>query len=324
MRLLTPLDFVDVWFKIKERGLYFVAKKLISNTEQRIKSTWNEDTLPSSNWWQVNKVRARWNMLITGDENTLYPDYFVNKYLKNKTRLQLLSIGCGTGKREIEFAKHACFEQVLAIDIAPKTIQEAHETAKALNLKNCTFAVADVYKESFESSKFDVVLFHSSLHHFSQIDKLLTRIRKTLKPDGLLIINEYVGANRFQYDKARMNRVAKVYQTVIPEKFKKRKFSNSIKKRVYFPGLLRMVIADPSEAVEANSILSILSKQFTLLEQKNYGGNLLTFALKDIAHNFNTDDATPVLQKLFALEDELMKEENKSDYVFAVYKNNLG
>ena len=114
--------------------------------------------------------------------------------------------------------------------------------------------------------------------------------------------------------------MGQIYETEVPSQFKIRKNSSIIKNTVYFPGLLRMVISDPSEAAESETILPILESNFKLLEQKNYGGNLLTFILKDIAHHFNKPEAQPTLQKLFNLEDELLKQEQQSDFVFAVYQ----
>jgi ubiquinone/menaquinone biosynthesis C-methylase UbiE len=323
MAFITYLDFVDLWHKLRERGTHYAAKKLFSSAEGRVKSTWDEDDLPSSNWWQVDQVRARWNKLITGNEQLSYPDYVVQKYTQSKSNLNLLSIGCGTGQRELEFAKHACFSRIEAIDIAPKAIADAQKTAAELGITNCCFEVRNVYQTHWNTHSFDVVLFHSSLHHFKDIDNLLDRVKQVLKPGGLLIINEYVGASRFQFSTQRKKVVREIYEKQVPTSFKTRKNTTVTKHNVYFPGYLRMVISDPSEAVESAEIMPLLNKKFTLLEQKNYGGNVLTFILKDIAHHFNKPEATAVLTKLFELEDELMKHEQQSDFVFAVYQNQL-
>lgn len=321
MALISYLDLVDLWYKMKERGTAYAAKKLVSDAAARVRSTWDEDDLPGSNWWQVDAVRARWNKLITGHEQTIYPDYVVNKWLQQTQGLRLLSIGCGTGQRELEFAKHPQFAQVDAFDIAPKAIEDAKASAAQLGLHNCNFYVGDVYADAWPEHGYDVVLFHSSLHHFKQIDTLLHKVKRTLKPGGWLVINEYVGANRFQFPAARNKAVQQVYARVVPSAFKTRKGSNAYKSRVYFPGLLRMVISDPSEAVESATILPLLNQQFKPVEQKNYGGNLITFILKDIAHHFNKPEAQPVLQTLFALEDEWLAQQQQSDFVFAIYQN---
>jgi ubiquinone/menaquinone biosynthesis C-methylase UbiE len=320
MALFTYLDIVDLWFKIQERGAAYAAKKLVSNNETRIKSTWNEDDLPGSNWWQVDAVRERWNELITGNKTKIYPDYVTEKWLANASNLNMLSIGCGTGQRELEFAIYPNFANIDAFDIAPKAIEDANKTAVERGINNCNFFVGDVYNDQWPIEHYDVVLFHSSLHHFKNINAILQKVLYTLKPNGLLILNEYVGANRFQFPLSRKKIVEQIYQTAVPSQFKTRKNSSIIKNKVYFPGLLRMVISDPSEAVESETILPIMESNFKILEQKNYGGNLLTFILKDIAHHFNKPEAQDTLQKLFKLEDELIKKEQQSDFVFAVYQ----
>ncbi len=320
MAFINYLDFVDLWFKLQERGTAYAAKKLISTNEGRIKSTWEEDDLPSSNWWQVDAVRQRWNELITGSKTTIYPDYVVEKWLSNKSNLKMLSIGCGTGQREIEFASHPCFSKIDAFDIAQKAIDDANKTVLEKGLKNCNFFVGDVYKDQWPNEAYDVVLFHSSLHHFKNINGLLQKVKNTLKPNGFVIINEYVGSNRFQFTPSRKQFVNKQYKTIIPVDLKTRKNTTAIKHNVYFPGYLRMVISDPSEAVESETILPLMQANFTLLEQKKYGGNLLTFILKDIAHHFNNPASHQILWQLFDIENKLMEQEQQSDFVFAIYK----
>ena len=320
MALINYLDFVDLWFKLRERGTTYAAKKLISSNENRIKSTWEEDELPGSNWWQVDEVRQRWNELITGSKTKIYPDYVVEKWLAGKSNLKMLSIGCGTGQREIEFAKHNCFSRIDAFDIAQKAIDDANKTAQEKGLKNCNFFVGDVYKDQWPNEEYDVVLFHSSLHHFKNINTLLQKVKKTLKPNGFVIINEYVGANRFQFTDSRKQFVNEQYKTVVPNIYKTRKNSTAIKHNVYFPGNLRMVISDPSEAVESETILPLMQANFTLVEQKNYCGNLLTFILKDIAHHFNNPASHKTLLQLFEIENQLIIKEQQSDFVFAIYR----
>jgi ubiquinone/menaquinone biosynthesis C-methylase UbiE len=312
MALISVSDFIDLWYKFKERGTAYAAKKLVSTSKQRIQSTWEDDDLPSSNWWQVELVRKRWNYLITGHENVIYPDYVVNKYLANKTGINMLSIGCGTGQRELEFGAHPCFNKIDAFDIAQKVIDDAQKSALERGITTCNFFVADVYNNALRYHDYDIVFFHSSLHHFKDVDGLLQNIKQKVKPGTLIIINEYVGANRFQFGTSRKTYLKQVYKTEVPAVLKTRK-CGATKSRLYFPSWLRMIISDPSEAVESADIMPLLNKHFTLIEQKRYGGNLLTFILKDIAHGFNAPEAKDTLTHLFELEDKLMLTEQQKD-----------
>ncbi len=321
MGLIHVNDFVDLWYKLKERGSSYAIKKFFSSANQRVLSTWQVDEVPGSNWWQVDEIRSRWNALITGNRELEYPDYVVNKYLKTADNVSMLSIGCGTGMKEISFGKHKQFSHIDAFDISPTAINDAIKNAANAKVNCCHFFVDDVYRFPFSENTYDVVLFHSSLHHFTAINDLLKQVKQTLKPGGYLIINEYTGASRFQFNAHRKSEVQKVYDEKVPDVFKTRKLSTQIKRKVYFPGYLRMVLSDPSEAADSANILSALDNHFTVVELKPYGGNLLTFLLKDIAHHFNKPETTALLHELFEIENEWMKTTNQSDFNFGVYVN---
>ena len=89
------------------------------------------------------------------------------------------------------------------------------------------------------------------------------------------------------------------------------------------PGLLRMKLVDPSEAIDSSSILPAIQKHFNVVEERKVGWDILHILLKDIAHNFlNTDDETRhLLSYLFDQEDEYLKQTGRSDAVFGVYLN---
>jgi hypothetical protein len=89
----------------------------------------------------------------------------------------------------------------------------------------------------------------------------------------------------------------------IPAKYKKRFQSNRIKSNFYGSGLLRMIIADPSECVDSSSIIPAIHSHFEAVYERAYGGNILMNVLKDIAHHFTnpTTKAEEVLKQLFQI-----------------------
>ena len=70
-----------------------------------------------------------------------------------------------------------------------------------------------------------------------------------------------------------------------------------------------MILADPSEAINSESIIPSLNKMFDLVEEKPYGGNLLHLILNDISHHFinNNSETTELLNYLFKQEDKFIK-----------------
>lgn len=324
MRFVTLDDFIDTYFKIVQRGSAFILSKFTFNKEKRTKSAFDNTSFISSYFWNIPKVQKRWNILISGDENKNYIEYIVTDLLKDKKDLKLLSIGSGISNREIELAENsALFKEVVCVDIAENLLEIGAVSATKKGLKNIRFITQNIYEFDFKESEYDIVFFKSSLHHFDDIENFLTtKIRTTLKENGLLIINEFVGATRHQFSKNQISEINKAIQ-LIPKKYRVRFKSNLHKNKYRGVGLLRMIMADPSECIDSSSIMPSIHKNYTTIKEKPYGGNLLLSALRDISHHFYNlnDEKEVILEKLFLLEDEYLKN-NTSDYVFGVYKNN--
>lgn len=324
MNFINPGDFADLFIKLRQRGASYLSSKFSLSSRQRTQNTFDISGITLAHWWIVPQVRTRWNFLITGNEATDYETYFVNKYLAGKKDLRMLSIGCGSGSHEFRFAAFENFSQIKGIDITKGLITDASHRAGKMELwHKLQFEIADVYQYDFSKSKYDVILFHSSLHHFKKNDRLLERVKTGLTQNGLLLINEYVGASRFQYSSAQINAINSAIQS-IPASHRKIFNTSIIKKQFHKPGILRMIINDPSEAVESSGIRGLLRSRFKTLEEKPYGGNLLMPVLKDISHHFLQQDSAnqSILEKLFSMEDQFLQDGNESDCLFGVYQNN--
>ena len=320
-RYITKDDIIDLIHKSKQRGLSFISSKLNIYGVARTENTFNQISYKSADWWIIPKVRQRWNLLITGNPDVDYKEYLVENFLQNKTELRLLSLGSGLSSHEIELAKYSNFEEIICIDVAKNRMLQAEAKANELNLKNIKFICADVNKYPIAEEYFDIVFFNASLHHFDNIQKFVeTTVKQSLKPNGYLVINEFVGATRLQFPK---NQIAKINEAlkIIPKEYRIRHKSNILKKRYSGSGILRMIIADPSECVDSKSILPAIHSNFHTVVEKPYGGNILMSALKDISHHFVDLDPQKkqILEDLFALEDKYLIN-NSSDFIFGIYQ----
>lgn len=320
MGLISVGDFIDLFYKIKGRGMKFIFGKISLMPANRTKNTWNNIDPNSSNWWIIEAVQKRWNKLITGNEELEYEDYVSEKYLHNKNRISILSIGCGGGEHEIKFARYNDISKVTGIDIAKEPLKLAQQKADALHLRNILFENTS-FEKFVPKETFDVILFHSSLHHFKNISSTLSKANNMLCDKGLVIINEYTGPNMFQFGKEREVFLNKTLKSV-PANLKRRLNSQRIKKTIYEPGIIRMYIADPSEACNSSAIMECLNRQFNVIEEKKSGGDILHFVLKDIAHNFlsGKPEARSTLQDLFKIEDDYIAGKKYSDFMFGIYQ----
>ena len=314
-------DFIDLFYKVKQKGFNELLSKFHLSNQARTVSKWNAIT-SASDFWIIPEIRNRWNEKCTGDPDLEYEDYVVSKFFSESIGLRMLSVGCGTGSRERKFGKYLNFDLIEGIEMAAKQIDEARKYASDLNLNNIKYIVGDFVTHKFEPDSYDVVLFNSSLHHFKDIHNLLhTKVLPLLKKGGFLVIFEYVGPGRLQWTDLQLEFANKLLKG-LPSRYKIRFKSKSIKRRIYRPGLLRMLLVDPSEAIDSDSIIPSIHEFFKIIEEKKIGWDISHLLFKDIAHNFlNKDKETKLLLSyLFEKEDEYLLMTGRSDAVFGIYQ----
>ena len=320
--MITKGDIVETYFKLKQRGSEYIFSKLTSSFNARINSTFSIKQSQSSNYWNIAEVKERWNIMITGNKGEEYANYVAKKHFNNSSGLKMLSLACGAGSHEIKFAQYHNFSEITGIDLVANLIDEANAKAKASNFANLHYQTGDIYNMRFPENYYDVILFHSGLHHFKNLDNLLGKILKsTLKKNGIIVIHEYVGPNRISWTKEQLGETNTIL-SALPNKYKTRFNLKNIKNKAYRPGKLRMIISDPSEAVESSNILPVLHKHYETVEEVLLGGNIIMPLFKDIAHNF-TDGSTEtknILESIFEREDSFLKT-HTSDFVFGIYRN---
>jgi ubiquinone/menaquinone biosynthesis C-methylase UbiE len=322
--LISIGDFIDLFYKIRQKGHSALSPVIRLSGKARVRSKWN--TFDSStDFWVIPEVRKRWNEKCTGHPDLEYEDYVVSKYLTGATELRMLSVGCGSGSRERKFARFANFKLIEGIDMASRQVDEARKYASELGLNNIRCIVGDFKTIELQAGTYDVILFNSSLHHFDNIDNLLkNKVMPLLKKDGYLIIFEFVGPSRLQWTREQLV-LANALLQELPSQYRIRFQSTALKNRIYRPGLLRMLLVDPSEAIDSESIIPSIHKHFRIMEEKKVGWDILHILLKDISHNFlgKDTDTQKWLNYLFEKEDAYLSKTGNSDAVFGVYQNNI-
>ena len=162
------------------------------------------------------------------------------------------------------------------------------------------------------------------MHHFENINQFLKEsIKPLLAPNGHLVVFEYCAPNRLQWQENQLQKCNAILNQ-IPKKYKVFPQSKLAKKKVYRPGIVRMLTVDPSEAPDSIHLVEALHANFKVLEEKELGWNIVQPLLKGIAHNFvNDQKETKELIAAILKEETLFlnNEAIKSDAVFGVYKH---
>ena len=105
-------DFLDVYHKLRQRGLPYLLQNLQFSSRNRVASKW-DFYKQSSDFWLVPEIQQEWNYKISGDRNVYYEDYVSKKYFTGKKNIKILSVGCGEGAHERAFAVYGFASEIL-------------------------------------------------------------------------------------------------------------------------------------------------------------------------------------------------------------------
>jgi ubiquinone/menaquinone biosynthesis C-methylase UbiE len=273
-------------------------------------------------WSDIPRLRQRWNVLVSVDADSDHIDHFHRKYIAGRTGLHGLSLGCGNGAAVFRWLEKGGFAHILGIDITRSQIEAATETSRQKNVEHAArFCAADVHTLDFSPHSIDCIFFDHAMHHFVRLDRLLPRIDTWLKPDGVLILSEYVGPRRFQWTHRQMSAGNKLLR-MLPPRLRTWHDSGRVKNSIVRASQLRMYLGDPSEAIESDRIVPLLNQTFQPIELRPCGNTLMHPVLHGIAHHFcnNDAEAAEYLDQLIEGEDRrLASRQIESDFLVAIF-----
>jgi len=269
---------------------------------------WGHVEYPLKNWWDIPEVMERWNRMTSGDPWIDYFRFFLEKYLAGRAGLRALSLGSGTGHREIDCARSGLFARIDAVDVSRPRIEYARaRAAEAGFADRIEYREADAASVDLPRGSYDLVIAEQFLHHVARVERMIDRVDELLAPGGVFVFNEYVGPDRWQWSGAQLE-AANGLLRELPERYRRRWKSGTIKRAARRPGVLLMTLYDRTEAVSSSRIVPALGRRFDLVDLKGYGGSVLQLLFADIAGNFLSGDAETkrLLERCFEREDALL------------------
>ena len=301
----------------------------MSSKIKKVKSVWSSDENTVNrygkgfHWVESIIVMQAINKKISGDALVGWLAYVCDKYLKQARGAYIgLSLGCGVGDLERQVQHQSIFRKLDAFDIADEAIKQAKKVSHKEKLE-INYQVVNLNRLQLKKMTYDVIFANSVLHHLKNLEHVINQMEEALVEDGLVIINEYIGPSQFQYTVKQIS-VMNDILNILPEIYRKRVTDpNSLKPLFMPPSEKFMNNNDPSEAIRSSEIVSLLEKNFEVIEHKNFGGTILHMLLQDIVGNFNSEDTkdTSVLNLLIYFEEYLIKSKIiSSDFTFMVLK----
>jgi SAM-dependent methyltransferase len=264
----------------------------MTTNDEIARSFWDREIhVPThSNWMGHPLVRAWINRQISGDPGQWPMDWF-ETWLQGRRFKRGLSVGCGTGALERDLMRRGLCDRINAFDGSPESIRVAVEEAAKLGFADrIHYSLGDFNEPRLPANTYDVVFVHQAMHHVSKLEKLYRAILKTLTPDGILYMDEYVGPSRHDWNDHNFAPIRAVFHA-IP---RHQRNDDEL--------LLPIQVHDPSEAIRSSEILPLLDIGYETVAFKGYGGNVLSIIYGQV------EDTEPMTAHLIAEEDRLLRE----------------
>ncbi len=222
----------------------------------------------------------------------------------------VLALGSGMAFVEEMLLSRGYAERIIAYEASENACDAAMQRIRGTSVEGrLEMRCADVLKANLPDGAFDLVFVQAAIHHFERIDDMFALMHRVLKPDGLLLYDEYVGPDHHQYSPEVME-VLNLLNDCLGSPYKFDTLANAPRERMPEPNLDWMIAHDPSEGVHASRILPLTYQWFDVLKRFDYGGTLLRPFFTGILRNFNWDDAKDqtVARLIILIEQLLLKE----------------
>jgi SAM-dependent methyltransferase len=250
-------------------------------------------------WLAHPDVRAYVNEAVSGS-----PDVWAVEWLGREFRDLLpldrcAVIGCGTGAVERDLVRRGLARSVTAIDVAPAAVAFARAEAEREGVGEAIqYEVRDAVGFLREHpGGFDGIFFHGALHHLEPVREIVRLAKASLRAGGILYLDEYVGPSMRQWKWWRLVPANVAYYLAAPRRLRR-------------PRLVRAPRnpEDPSEMIDSASILPAVRREFEVLAERGYGGNLLALVYPNLRHEAaGVDELGRVVGRLIRMERAVVR-----------------
>ena len=217
----------------------------------------------------------------------------------------VMSLGCGAAGKERFLAAKLPDRTFVGIDIADEIIEMANEEIGRSGLTNLKVSAGDFNHLDLPKQATKVLLGLGAIHHVENLEGMWDQARHTLVPGGVVLAQEYVGPNRFQWTDAQVAAGDRALANLVP------RTHQTHHDHIERPSVEHLIATDPSEAVRSAEIVpTCRDAGFTIDALTSAGGALLQPVLMYQVHTFDPRNWSHnlVLSRLFEEEDRLMRE----------------
>jgi SAM-dependent methyltransferase len=204
-----------------------------------------------------------------------------------------ISIGSGNGAKEIRLLKSDLVNHFTLYEISTVRAKAAIAAARAEGLsKRVNVRVANAFSEK-PQPVFDLVYWDHALHHMMDVGHALKWSQDSLRPGGILLINDYVGPPRLQWSREEVDR-ARAFLT------SQASFFTGDPPTVRYKTTInrwKQMIDDPSEAPQSDKIEKLINEDLGI-RMNRIGGAMIHLCASHVLAVTGQDEHHPLLERL--------------------------
>lgn len=243
-------------------------------------------------FWMAHPLcRAAINRRVGGDPAVWPLDWFRRRYAARPFH-SAISLGCGAGNLERAAIKLALCDAITGFDVSARSLESAREKAREEGYAGIRYVRADLNRMRLPRRRFDAAFFHQSLHHVRSVEKLAARVARSLTADGILFLDEWTGPSRSEWDDREMAPARRLYAEMPREWRRTRELHKPVE------GI------DLSETVRSSAILPAIRLLFDVIEERPYGGHLVSLLLPQLdREHVPAGELDRLVERWLTLED---------------------
>jgi SAM-dependent methyltransferase len=216
-----------------------------------------------------------------------------------------LTLGCGAGRRERDLVSRGVCRSFHGIDISEKAVAAAREIAKKQDLP-LTYEVADLNFLELPEKTFDLVVAQTCLHHVLFLERVAEQVWRSLKSDGYLWIDDFIGETQQQHDPKRLSIINRIL-AVLPEKFRKNRINGRLTAEITRPEPGQL--GSPFESIRSGEIVPVFQRWFTIEWKMEFDAFLRLVAPPGTRAAYLENEDTKALFEILMLLDRLCIDE---------------
>ncbi len=120
-----------------------------------------------------------------------------------------LSLGSGIGRVEKYLVSKGFTHQMETIELCANENEKIRLKDEKINTVK-----GDLNFVELPPDYYDFILCHGVLHHLINLEYVLDQINKSLKPNGIFLVYEYIGETRWQFNESRLNYLRKNFPDI--------------------------------------------------------------------------------------------------------------